>query len=266
MPATKNPFPGMNPYLQQHWSDVHTRLITFISEALSGELPDDLAARAEERITVATEDDTDAYRADVALVEPWKDGFPPVWTPPGGGANVMNVAEPIVFIGESFTERWIEIRDGRGTLITVIEILSPANKLGHGWGDYRSKQRDFILGGIHLVEIDLIRGGNHVTAIGSEQLKFPPGTCHHVCVARKVSAGSSRREVYLCPLREPLPAIRVPLRATDPDVPLALQPLIDRCYETGRYWLSDHSRAPEPPVAAEDEAWVVERLRAAGLR
>jgi hypothetical protein len=47
---------------------------------------------------------------------------------------------------------------------------------------------------------------------------------------------------------------------------LELQPLIDRCYQTGRYWLLDYRRDPEPPVALEDVPWVDERLRAAGLR
>ena len=105
MSALKNPFPGMNPYLQRHWSDVHTRLITFISEALSGELPDDLAARTEERITVGTEEVDEHYRADVAVVDLWKGGFPPVWTPPGAGGQAVNVAEPIIYVGESLNLR-----------------------------------------------------------------------------------------------------------------------------------------------------------------
>jgi hypothetical protein len=114
--------------------------------------------------------------------------------------------------------------------------------------------------------IDLLRGGHHVTAIDPAKLTFPPGTCHHVCVTRSSVPEQLRMEVYLCPLREPLPAIRVPLRITDPDMPLALQPLVDRCYQVGRYWQLDHTRPPEPPVAPEDEAWLDERLRAAGLR
>jgi hypothetical protein len=36
------------------------------------------------------------------------------------------------------------------------------------------------------------------------------------------------------PLRQRLPAIRVPLRRTDPDAALDLQVLIEQCYERGR--------------------------------
>jgi hypothetical protein len=38
------------------------------------------------------------------------------------------------------TERWIEIRESTGRLITVSEILNPANKNGGGWHDYLAKR------------------------------------------------------------------------------------------------------------------------------
>ena len=254
----------MNPYFQESWSNVHVRLITYIGDALAGELPDDLTALAEEGISVTSDGNLESYRADVAVVESWEHGFPPVWRPEGAqGMDV--VAEPLVF-DEPGTQRWVEIRDVRGKLITAIEVISPANKRGGGWFDYRSKQRDLLAAGVNLVEIDFIRGGSHATAISPERLIFPDSAHHHICAARQPCPGSSRREVYHCPLRKPLPVIRVPLRATDPDAPLALQPLIDRCYQTGRYWHIDHAANPEPPLSTEDTVWVDECLRAAGLR
>lgn len=30
----RSPFPGMDPYLEARWSDVHSKLIAFIGEAL----------------------------------------------------------------------------------------------------------------------------------------------------------------------------------------------------------------------------------------
>jgi hypothetical protein len=52
MPTHTNPFPGINPYFQYRWSDVHGALIQFVREETSGELPDDLAANTEEAIAV----------------------------------------------------------------------------------------------------------------------------------------------------------------------------------------------------------------------
>jgi hypothetical protein len=140
MPSTSNPFPGMNPYLQAHWSDVHTRLITAIGNALSKELPPDLSARAEEFIAV-TGGEQD-YRPDDAIVERWRHGFPPVWTAEGSDPAALQVTEPLVVLVDPETERWIEIRDMSGKLITVIEVLSPANKRHPGWRPDRQKQAD----------------------------------------------------------------------------------------------------------------------------
>ncbi len=266
MRSKKNPFPGMNPYFQQRWSDVHLILIAYIRDALSAVLPDDMVARGEEHIGIAGQEKPGGYRADVALVEEWRSGLPPVWTPDIASTGAVAVTEPLIYMDEPETERWIEIREAGGRLVTVIEVLSPVNKREDGWLAYRGKQRNLLAGGVNLVEIDLIRGGAHAVAIRLDQLTLPPGTCHLVCVARATSPGRRQREVYRCPLRQPLPTIRVPLRATDPDVPLALQPLIDRIYETGRYWLENHTRLPAPPVAEEDEAWVDGLVLAAGLR
>ncbi|MBI4664416.1 MAG: DUF4058 family protein [Verrucomicrobia bacterium] len=32
--TTRNPFPGMNPFFEQRWRDAHTRLITYLHDAL----------------------------------------------------------------------------------------------------------------------------------------------------------------------------------------------------------------------------------------
>ena len=266
MPSLTNPFPGMNPYLQENWSDVHTALIGFIREALADELPPDLSARAEERITVSDdEDEIRSYRADIAVIEPWRMGFPPVGLPENaaGGSAALAVAEPLLFDAEIMPERWIEVHDARGNLVTVLEVLSPANKTEGGLPIYRRRQQHFLASGVNLVEIDLVRGGAHAVTIHRDRLTLPAGTCHLVCVARSFDRASPRLEVYPCPLREPLPTIRVPLRRGDPDVALALQTLVDRCYRTGRYWLSNTTRALVPPAADESEsAWIAERLRA----
>ncbi len=258
-----NPFPGLHPYFQDRWSDVHGALIQFVREQISGELPDDLTALTEESITVESDGDVRRYRPDAAISETWRDGFPPVWQPQES-ERAITVAEPLVFYVESMIQRRVEVREKDGRIVTVIEILSPSNKTDEGGSDYRRKQRDFIASGVSLVELDFIRGGRHITAVSDELLRFPAPTCHHICVARRGSV--SRREIYFCPLRTPLPAIRVPLRPTDRDIPLDLQPLIDRIYQVGRWWLHDFLKAPEPPVAPEDAEWVAERLRAEGLR
>ena len=73
------------------------------------------------------------------------------------------------------------------------------------------------------------------------------------------------REVYPIGLREPLPAIRVPLRPSDADVILDLQTLINQCHERRHYHLLNYQLALEPPLGTQDAAWVEQLLRQQGL-
>ena len=47
-----SPFPGMDPYLEEFWRDVHARLVIYASDQLQSRLPGDLRARVEERVVV----------------------------------------------------------------------------------------------------------------------------------------------------------------------------------------------------------------------
>ena len=48
----KSPFPGMDPYLEEHWRDIHHRFLTYACDELQELLPRDLRARLEERVFV----------------------------------------------------------------------------------------------------------------------------------------------------------------------------------------------------------------------
>jgi hypothetical protein len=50
MSQLHSPFPGMDPYLEARWSDVHVKLIAFMGETIQPLLPRDLRARGEERL------------------------------------------------------------------------------------------------------------------------------------------------------------------------------------------------------------------------
>src|SRR6266849_2669448 len=47
-----SPFPGMDPYLESHWRDVHASLVIYIRDALQEALPPELRARVEERVVL----------------------------------------------------------------------------------------------------------------------------------------------------------------------------------------------------------------------
>ena len=78
---------------------------------------------------------------------------------------------------------------------------------------YESKQRNFLAGGVNLVEIDLVRKGDWVFSVDEEALRVRQRTPYMVCVFRATRPGE--RAFYLLPLRERLPGIAIPLRAQD---------------------------------------------------
>src|SRR5947207_7236964 len=47
-----SPFPGMDPYLEQFWRDIHARCIIYAADQLQARLPADFRARVEKRIFV----------------------------------------------------------------------------------------------------------------------------------------------------------------------------------------------------------------------
>jgi hypothetical protein len=257
--TTKNPFPGMNPFFEQQWRDAHTMLIAYIRDLLQERLPADLAARAEEEVvTIGVGERAISYRPDVQVREPWTLKEPAAievaTQPPQSLAT-----EPIRIFLDEETERWLEIRDETGRLITVLELLSPTNKLESADPDrYHRKRRNWISGRVNLVEIDLVRQDVSVFPQGIQHVLQRAGACYGVCVFRAARPGE--HEVYPIGLRERLPAIGVPLRPTDADVVLDLQPLIDKCHERGRYHLLNYRLDLNPPLTPEDAKWTNQLL------
>lgn len=165
-------------------------------------------------------------------------------------------------------EPWIEIRtagEGDERLVTAIEILSPTNKTPGARGRelYLRKQRELLGSSTHLVEIDLLRGGPHFTAVPLDFLRAAVGPFdYHVSIHR-----SDRPEdflVYPIQLPEPLPEIAVPLLPGDPEVPIDLQAVFDHAYDVGPYRrrIRYAESNPVPPLPPALLGWADGLVRA----
>jgi hypothetical protein len=144
---------------------------------------------------------------------------------------------------------YVEIRDRRNrALITVVELLRPANKqAGPDREQYLAKRMEIQNGPIHLVEIDLLRGGTPMPADGRPQCSYS------VLVSR-----AERRlhaEFWPISLRERLPVIPVPVRAPDPDARLDLQTVLDRIYDDAGYADYIYDGTPRPRLGKKDAEW-----------
>lgn len=258
-----SPFPGMDPYLEDHalWPDVHSSLITYIREALQPQIRPKYVARIGERIVLA--DVGHSYVPDVLLVHPLREPAP---TPSVTGAPVADEPHTIAYLDEERHVPYIEIiyRE-TGDVVTLIEVLSPANKVGDGRDQYLQKQSELMDTAVNLVEIDLLGYGKD-TVLARNAIITEPSDWRYLI---NISRGQRRREleVYAFSLRQRLPRCRIPLRPPDPDAVLDLPAVFDRCYDVGGYdLLVDYSRPPAAPLREEEAAWVANLLQEKGFQ
>src|SRR5947207_15858369 len=169
----KSPFPGMDPYLEWHWGDVHTRLTTYASNQLAAQLPSDLRVRIEEYVGVDEGNGNGViFRPDVRVEERGGARPPTAEASPGKTAAVAERIVVPLYV-EPPTLRYLRIIDVRSgnRLVTAIEFLSLANKKGKkGRAAYRKKQQKIVDGGANLVEIDLLRAGKYVLLAPENQV------------------------------------------------------------------------------------------------
>jgi hypothetical protein len=256
----KSPFPGMDPYLEQLWGDVHTRLVNAICDQVQQQLPASLVARMESRVLIEDESQQKhrERRPDVHVAADSRGGGTAVLESPPATAS-----EPDLYLievsSEPETQPYIEIRDAEsgGRVITTIELISPSNKhSGIGQELYLAKIDECRAARVNTVEIDLTRAGNRLALLPSLAQISPQPT--YLAWVRRASR-FDKVAVYVFPLDRPLRSMAVPLRAHDQDVILELQPLIEQAYQRGRYDRLDYTRPLDPPLTGEDAA-VAEQL------
>jgi hypothetical protein len=257
----------MDPYLEQFWGDLHHTMINRARAAIQRELPGNLVARVDERGFIEPSDGPSRkIVSDVRVVER---GTRP--EPRQTAKNGIALAEPLIINmdqDEPIRQGFIEIIDlGSGhRVVTVIEFLSPSNKLpGPGRDLYLRRQQELAQGGVNVVEFDLNRTGSRQLSAPFELIPEGHRTAYAACVRRGWKPKAL--ENYRIPLRERLPAIAIPLRQSDRDIPLDLQALLEQCCEEGRYVEDiDYRADPDPPFTPDDAHWADSLLRNQGCR
>jgi hypothetical protein len=173
--AMPSPFPGMDPYLEdpEIFPDFHDSLITYLRENLQANLPASYFATIGRRIWI------EVSRRSIGPDLEVRHAIRPSTrtNKPAGAVAVANlpIAHPVVVkvAHDEFREPFIEIytRGDEGKrLVASIEVLSLSNKTpgAHGRDLYQRKQKEILASQVHLVEIDLLRGGEHTTAVPLE--------------------------------------------------------------------------------------------------
>jgi hypothetical protein len=244
-----SPFPGMDPYLEDpaFWSDFHRRFITCLGDAILDHLPDAYDARIDEMVRVVAPDEKAVrYYPDVAVT-----GGPTEGTT---GATATIDLEPIVMTElEEVRDVWLEVlRRPDRKLVTVIEVLSPSNKVGAGLQDYTARRNEFLHQDVNFVEINLLVGGQRPRIASVWQ-----PSDYYALIAR--GAQHPQAGVVRWNVRDRLPPIPIPLLAPDADVSLDLQPIFTSAYDRGRYSRFLGYAAPLlASLAPADRTWAAE--------
>jgi Protein of unknown function (DUF4058) len=253
-----SPFPGMNPYLEQEdaWHDFHERFIPWVATLLGGQLRPRYIVKIDEHIYVhelSADKRRWVGRADVSVGRGSQESRD---EPAPGAVTGLLEAPARVRLPDVDHERlsYVEIRDRRDReLVTVVELLSPANKHpGPDREQYLAKRMELLNGPVHLVEIDLLRGGPPLPAAGR------PDCSYSVLVSRaerRLDAG-----FWPISLRERLPLVPIPVRAPDADARLDLQEVLHRIYDDAGYADYIYEGTPRPRLGDLDAEWARQLL------
>ena len=220
-----SPFPGMDPYLEDeaYWPVFHHQMVMCLYQILLPGLVDRYRARVGQR----------HYITEQAL-------FTSV-------------------VREEHQEEYIEIRQrSDGRLVTLVEVVSPANKTtAEGRTAYLDRRREGKNANANLVEIDLVLQGTPTLEYSREGL---PDWDYAVTVTRSTQA--ERYEIYTATLQKRLPRFRLPLAADDRDTVLDLHTAFTRCYDQGGFAAKiDYKRDPATPLQEEDRRWLHDVLK-----
>jgi Protein of unknown function (DUF4058) len=243
-----SPLPGMNPYIEspELWSEFHSRMIVAIADALDDCLSRDYRVAVEKRVYLS--DDGESVLVGIPDVS--VTGVPQNLTPTATLTAIiqpLNIEIPIV---QEVQERFLEIREvATGSVITIIELLSPKNKRsGEGRDAYLKKRQQVLTSATNLVEIDLLRGGQPFPMVGAVPSDY------RILISR--SSQRPKAQLYAFSLKQPIPTFPIPLLHGEEPL-LELQPLLHRVYDRARLELAiDYSQVCSPKLSKEDENWL----------
>ena len=246
----------MNPYLEHPslWPDVHNRLIAAIADDLSPRLAPKYYVRLERRTYLMTPDDmTFIDRPDLAVLpSPSTESEARRSLP----RAAMGVVEVLLAVPDEVSESYLEVHETTtGRIVTVMGLLSPANKLfPRGREEYEQKRYEITRSRTSLIEIDLLRAGKPMPTQGRRV-----ESDYRILVSRATTR--PRALLYPFNLRDAIPSIALPLLPGDEEPPVDLGAIFHALYSRARYDLSlDYGQPPVPPLREEDAAWAAQQI------
>jgi hypothetical protein len=270
-----SPFPGMDPFLEANpiFQELHTQMLAQMQAILQPQLRPKYVARLERHLSEGSVWDDSQGTVSLEYKEPDVTIITRTSSRKQVGSTVT-LASPSVSAEEELDADELELRKQRRIVIyvqdrprravTAIELLSPGNKQPGAVARerYLEKRASALHGGLHWVEIDLLRGGEHPPMTVSV-----PRSADYLSYVAQATPLGWRHLLYAWTLRDRLPTLPIPLLGED-QAQVDLQVCCAEAYD--RIAAEDDidygKTPPRPPIRKADAGWMDQLLHGAGLR
>jgi hypothetical protein len=265
----------MDPFLETNpiFQELHTQMLAEMQAMLQPQLRPKYIARLERHLSEGSVWDAPQGAITLDRKEPDVTIMTRSTARHRTGSTTL-LAQPAASAAEDLEPDELELRKQRRIVIYVqdrprlavtgIELLSPSNKQTGAVAQerYLEKRASALHGGLHWVEIDLLRGGERPPI----PVKLPESADYLSYVAQATPTGWNHL-VYAWALPEPLPILPIPLLGTD-QAHLDLADCFAVAYD--RIAADDEvdygAEPPSPSLRKREAAWMNQLLRASGLR
>ncbi len=269
-----SPFPGMDPFLETNpiFQELHTQILAEMQALLQPQLRPKYVARLERHLSEGSVWDAPSGTISLERKEPDVTIASSASGEKRTGSTAV-LARPSARVGEELDADELELRKQRRIVIyvqdhprlavTSIELLSPGNKQPGAVAQerYLEKRASALHGGLHWVEIDLLRGG------ARPPIPVPvSATADYLCYVAQATPTGWNHLLYTWTLREPLPVLPIPLLGDD-----HAQVDLGACFATAYDRIAaddevDYEGKPPPALRKRDAKWLDQLLRTQGLR
>jgi hypothetical protein len=270
-----SPFPGMDPFLETNpiFQELHTQMLAQMQALLQPQLRPKYVARLERHLSEGSIWDPPSGTVSLQRKEPDVTILTQSAERRHTGSTAV-LAQPTARTAEELDADELELRKQRRIVIYVqdrprlavtgIELLSPGNKQSGAVAQerYLEKRASALHGGLHWVEIDLLRGGER------PPIPIPlPEAMDYLCYVAQATERGWNHLLYAWALRDPLPVLPIPLLGEDRaqlDLGECLAVAYDRIAADDEV---DYGASPPPPALGRSATnWMGQVLRERGLR
>jgi hypothetical protein len=247
----------MDPFLEAppFWSDFSPSFLTEIRNRLIVDLLPKYDVRLEEYLLLEHDvEPTHRVKPDVVIRTQWdKEPFATGIAATMVRIDTSETVEAAYPDFDPLTQRRLVVTHRTsGRVVTIMELLSPINKASgkDGIDAYERKREELLTRSSHLIELDLLRGGERLPIKGNH-----PSGDYFVYIGRWERRPAC--QVIGWSWRAPLPSISVPLLPEDGEITLDLGAAFRDAYEPAYYdrRLPYHETL-NPALSDEELQWI----------